>query len=184
MGDAIVQRSRSPAFSPSSRDRKRVTIRPLLRVLAVVMCASACRADDPPSTRRPDLLPVQGLLRAEVTSITERRRWLVDTPGEWRAVWETMPEADKRGRVFPPVDFARYRVVVASAGPGSSGNPEIVFDGYAIHGDTMDVHLRETSPGPGCGAADDVTALVVAARVPRGARTVRLIERHQFDCGG
>ncbi len=127
--------------------------------------------------------PVSEVLRIEVSAVTTARRWLISSQSGWVALWDSVPVAERGGRTLPVIDFSRDVVVVVSGGVGRSGAPALTFDGYVIHGDTTNVFVRRADPAEGCSIAEDVTALLIAGRVPRKPGPVRIIQRRVTKCG-
>jgi hypothetical protein len=143
-----------------------------LAAVFTALFAAMCGREPPPPPH-PPLPQVAPLLMEWTGGSGDAKRWIIRDGRRWEALWNTLP--DRAGRTMPPVDFSREMVVVVTAGPGRSGSPELVFDGYQAHGDTTDVWVRWIWPCDDCGVPDDVANLLVAGRVPRRDGPVRII---------
>ncbi len=154
-----------------------------LAALLPAALAASCARGGPP-VERPPLEPLAEVLRVEVSGVPDARSWVVHGQQEWRALWDSIPDRELGGRTHPVVDIAQD-MVVDTAGNGRSGAPALTFQGYVAHSDTTDVFVRSENPRDGCGAADDITQVLIAGRIPRrGARLVRVIRNHTLGCGG
>jgi hypothetical protein len=144
--------------------------RTAVRVLAVLLlaaCGGAERDDGAPG--RIDVLYVHSH-----SPVGTPAQWVARTQAEWDALRARVaPEAPGiRWEVRP--DWARESLVVATAGAGSSGAPDVTFRGYRDEGRTRFVFVRYCMPAS---AAEDVTQAIVVASMPRWDGEVRLVQR-------
>lgn len=153
-----------------------------MRIRDAAVCAlfpllltAACGESSP---SEPPLAPLPEVLRVEVSGVPDARSWVVYGQQEWRALWDSIPDSELGGRTLPAVDFATGMVVVVTAGTGSSGQPELTFDGYRTVDGTTEIHVQSRM----CGRADDVIQRLIAGTVPRSPGPIRVIRHHSIRC--
>ena len=111
------------------------------------------------------------------SGVGEPARLVIRDEPLWRATWAAIWSPVEPQPAVPAVDFAREMVVVAARGGRPSGGYGIVVDSATLHGATLVVHVRATSPGPRCSVTGALTAPVDAARLPRHDGPVEFRER-------
>ena len=159
---------------------------PRRRLLLLLLAACAT---DGPTTARIALRDGAGervpmtRFRAEPYPLTfasgvgEPARVVIRDEPLWRATWTAIWATHQPAPALPAVEFAHEMVVVAALGGRSSGGYGIVVDSATVHGATLVVHVRSTSPGPRCFVTAALTAPVDAARLPRHDGPVEFRER-------
>jgi hypothetical protein len=134
----------------------------------------------PPSCYAFDAL---GTLACTYSGMIARERQVIGNEASWAVVWDqAMSPLSPRPEV-PQVDFSREMVVLAAMGEQTSGGFAIGVKNVAQEGDTLEVTIMETSPGPSCGVTSALTQPFTAVRVARAEREVRFVEQQlTIDC--
>ena len=127
--------------------------------------AIMARYESTPEAERPPELAIQGYRMS--SGMTESERLIVRDSAAWTALWPRIVGSHRPMSRVPAVDFANEMLIVVSMGTRNSGGYTIHIDSVTAVGDSLQVAVRERSPGPRCGTTAALTAPVALARVER-----------------
>lgn len=88
------------------------------------------------------------------SAIEEAMQLVIRDANAWRDWWkrhtQNIEDATQPDGIKPPdVDFTKEMVIVATLGMRSTGGYQVRFTGVVTEGETLNVTLQTTSPGPG-----------------------------------
>lgn len=158
----------------------------LWRIPSVLLAVAACR----PAVRAPaqqavseGAVPLERVLSAAVSGLTEARRLVVRDAARWNALW---PAIVGQQRPAPPpasVDFAASMLIVAAMGQRGTGGYEIHVERVTEREGALEVIVKEISPGEGCWLTQAMTAPVEIVKLARHDGPVAFVEeRERRDC--
>ena len=136
---------------------------PLLFALAVLALALGC--DGHVIITDPDtgFLPFQTVLQSQTSGIASSREEVIESYGEWVAVWNEIG----RGGPPPQVDFGRDMVLLVAAGTEPNGCYSIEIRDVEARFGGLRVSADLNEPGTGCVCPQGIVRPVHAVRVER-----------------
>ena len=160
----------------------------IYRVLLLVgpMLACSNTLDTPQSTDEQLLPPYEApysatvptrlILREFNTALAQRRRMVVRSQAELKAIWAEVYARRAPMPAVPLVDFERNTVLVAAMGQRNSGGHSIEFTQIATAGGNLAVTVTEVAPGAKCGVTGALTSPIVILSVPKIDGHVQFID--------
>lgn len=161
----------------------------LMGSLATGGCVNAGEAEQPtePQELRAESEPVSFDPVDEASGlysgIADRRRLVIDSPGEWEDFWAELSANIAPRPDVPAVDFGSHVVIAATMGERPTGGHTIRIEEITRTGDDLRVVVVETSPGVGCVTTQAFTAPATVVTVPRPVGEVEFVEEAETeDC--
>lgn len=129
-------------------------------------------------------LPTTVVLQMQASGLDAPRRPVFREMAGWTAFWDQATRINHPQPEPPAIDFEHSMVIVAAMGVRPSGGHSVTNRKVLRSDGTLDVVVREVSPGPGCVTSGAITSPVVAVRVPRNDAIVRFeVEELVASCG-
>ena len=123
------------------------------------------------------------LAHAYNSGFEQSARTVVDNDADWQKAWSLYTANLGSPPPLPPIDFARYEVILAALGERNSGGYDMRISRLAMSSDFLYVELTSTRPGPRCGVTAALTQPVDMVRIPRQHPPVMFIEKPvERDC--
>lgn len=158
-------------------------MRPSLSVIGLTLIAAfhpACSAS--PTDPGPGGNPVAfaTVFQSGISGVRASGQEVIITPERWRQVWQEIGSPDP----VPAIDFSREMVILAAMGTQPDSCSRIAVEAMALTVGGLDVRVRETVGGPGCGCATVLTHPVHAVRLERIDRRAGFqVSRQVPSCG-
>ena len=133
------------------------------------------RYESTPASARPPELAI--LPYRQSSGFDQRLRTVVRDSATWATLWRQAMGSHSPKAPLPAMDFARDQLILVAMGTRSSGGYTIGIDSVFTRADTVNVVVRERSPGRTCGTTAALSEPVALARVTRYEMPTRYIER-------